>query len=87
MKLEQSDKNEFYNQFGCKQTVVAPVSVLSVPSEPYSFSRRTSMNRLKINEIHIEFSDRNGDAHWGGFVFSTRLMSVLFSSCVVLSKS
>ena len=34
----------------------------SVLPELHSFSRRISMNCLKINEIHIEYSDGNEEA-------------------------
>ena len=44
------------------------------------------MIRLKINEIHVKFSDRNAGALWGALVFLKRPMSVLFSSCANLSK-
>ena len=48
------------------------------------------MNRMKISEIHIEFSDLNEEALGGGgggaFVFLKRLIFVLFSSCAVLSN-
>ena len=44
------------------------------------------MKRLKINQIHVEFSDRNDGAFLEAFVLLKRLMSVLFSSRAVLSK-
>ena len=44
------------------------------------------MIRLKINEIHIKFSDWYTGALWGALLFFKRLMSLLSSSCEVLSK-
>ena len=42
---------------------------------------------LKINEIHVKFSDRNAGVICGALVFLKRPMSVLFSTCANLSKT